>query len=153
MALQMTPKRAQHQIKKKALKEAETFEITKVSPAQECYVNKEMLHAYNLAVFTGSFKDQDDSTWSITILLEEFWGFHKHIDCTDIFSKVGLAGYFALPPWGMDVRKCSHLLQSHTKEGEATIDGPDNEPMTVNITEEIIRDTLKLEKGDNSLIS
>lgn len=153
MASQTTPKKPQYQSKKRALEEAELYEITKVLPAQECYVNKETLHAYNLAMFTRTFKDQDDSIWTLTILSKEFWGYHKHAECTHIFSKVGLAGYFALPPWGMNVKRCSQLLNTLTKEGEATINGPDNQPMIVNITEEIIRDALKVKKVDNSLIS
>ena len=36
------------------------FEITKIVLAQECYVDKKTLQAYNLRVFTGTFKTKDD---------------------------------------------------------------------------------------------
>ena len=153
MASQTTPKKPQYQSKKRALEEADLYEITKVIPVQECYVDKETLQAYNLAVFTGSFKASDDAVWTVTILPSEFWQYHKHKDCLELFAKLGLKGFFALPAWGMDVKRCHQLLTTLTNDGEATIDGPDNQPMTVSITEDLIKDALKVNKGTNSLIS
>ena len=68
-------------------------------------MDKATLQAYKLALFTGNFKTDTDTVWSVTIFPEEFWQFHKHVSCTDIFSKVGLDGYFSLPSWGMDVKR------------------------------------------------
>ena len=153
MASQTTPKKPRYQSKKRLLEETDNYEITKVVPVQECYVDKATLHAYKLAVFTGSFKTEADTVWSVTILPEEFWQYNKHGACSDIFSKVGLGGYFSLPAWGMDIKRCYQLLETLNEDGEATIDGPDNQPITVTITEEIIRDALKVTRGDNSLIS
>ena len=36
------------------------FKITKIVPAQECYVDKKTLQAYNIGVFTGTFKTKED---------------------------------------------------------------------------------------------
>ena len=127
MALQTTPKKPRYQSKARMLAEIANFEITKVDPAQECYVDKATLQAYKLALFTGNFKTDTDTVWSVTIFPEEFWQFHKHVSCTDIFSKVGLDGYFNLPAWGMDVKRSYHLLDTLTEEGSSTISGPDDQ--------------------------
>ena len=116
-------------------------------------MDKATLETYKLALFTGNVKTDTDTVWSVTIFPEEFWQFHKHINCINIFSKVGLDGYFNLPAWGMDVKRSYQLLDTLTEEGNATISGPDDQPMTIAITEELIKDALKVTKGDNSLLS
>ena len=37
-------------------------------------------------------------------------------------------------------------------DGSATINGPDNLPVTITINEELVRDALKVMKGDQSLM-
>ena len=46
-------------------------EITKIVPAQECYIHKQKLQAYNIGVFTSTFKTEEDKVWSVTILPKE----------------------------------------------------------------------------------
>ena len=53
------------------LAEVGPYEITKIVPAQECYIDKQTLQAYNIKVFTGTFKTEEDKVWSVTILPEE----------------------------------------------------------------------------------
>ena len=81
------------------------YEITKIVPAQECYIDKPTLQAYNIGVFTGTFKTEDDKVWSVTILPEEIRQIQVHTDAMAIYTKVGLESYFSLPAWGMDVQK------------------------------------------------
>ena len=62
--MQMTPKKPRYQSKARMLVETDTFEITKVVLAQECYVDKATLQAYKLALFTGNFKTDANTVWS-----------------------------------------------------------------------------------------
>ena len=72
MASQTTPKKPRYQSKARMLAETNTFKITKVVPDKEWYVDKATLQAYKLALFTGNFKTDADTVWSVTIFLEEF---------------------------------------------------------------------------------
>ena len=94
-----------YQSKARMLAEVGPFKITKVVPAQECYVDKQTLQAYNIGVFTGTFKTKEDKIWIVTILPEEFRQIQVHADAMVIYTKVGLESYFSFPSWGMDVQR------------------------------------------------
>ena len=72
------------------------FQITKIVPTQECYVDKQTLQAYNIGVFTGTFKTEEEKVWTVTILPEEFRQIQVHADAMAIYDKVGLESYFSL---------------------------------------------------------
>ena len=59
---------------------ASPFEITKVTPAQECYVDKTTLQVFKVVVFTGTFKMETDEKWTITVLQAEFRTLQAHAD-------------------------------------------------------------------------
>ena len=103
------------------LAEVGPFEITKIVPAQECYVDKQTLQAYNIGVFTGTFKTEEDKVWTVTILPEEFQQIQVHTNAMAIYIKVGLESYFSLLSWGMDVLQAHQLLTTLQDDGTATI--------------------------------
>ena len=57
-----------YQSKARLLAEVGPFEITKIIPTQECYVDKQTLQAYSLGVFIGTYKIEEEIVWAITIL-------------------------------------------------------------------------------------
>ena len=103
------------------LAEVGPFEITKIVPAQECYVDKQTLQAYNIGVFAGTFKTEEEKVWTMTILLEKFQKIQVHIDAMAIYVKGGLESYFSLPSWGMDVLQAHQLLTTLQDDGTTTI--------------------------------
>ena len=84
------------------LAKVKPYEITKIVSTQECYVDKQTLQAYNIGVFTWTFKAEEDKVWIVTILPEEFRKIQVHTHAMTICIKVGLESYFLLPSWGMD---------------------------------------------------
>ena len=112
MAAKLGARKPWYQSRARMLAEVGPFEITKVIPAQECYIDKPTLQAYNMGVFTGTFKTEDDKVWSVTILPEEIRQIQVHADAMAIYTKVGLESYFSLPAWGMDVQKAHQLLST-----------------------------------------
>ena len=60
MAAKSGAQRPWYQSRAKLLAEVEPFKITKIVPVQECYVDKQTLQAYNIAVFIGTFKTEED---------------------------------------------------------------------------------------------
>ena len=72
MAAKFGARKPWYQSKARMLAEVRLFEITKIILAQECYVDKQTLQAYNIGVFTGTFKTEEDKVWTVTILPEEF---------------------------------------------------------------------------------
>ena len=66
------------------------FKITKIILAQECYVYKQTLQAYNIGVFTDTFKTEEEKVWTVTSLPEEFWQIQLHANAMAIYVKVGL---------------------------------------------------------------
>lgn len=139
--------------KAKVLAEAEPFKITKVQLAQECYVDKETLRAFQTAIFTGSFKTAEGSPWTVSLMPDNFQPIGTHKESMKVYSKVGLQVYFSLPPWGMDVKRCYQLLSTLDEEGNAKIDGPDGSQVQVKITDDMVSEALKLPKGSQSLLT
>ena len=72
MATKSGARKPWYQRKARLLAEVEPFKITKIVLAQECYVDKQTLQAYNIGVFTGTFKTEEEKVWTVTILPKEF---------------------------------------------------------------------------------
>lgn len=139
--------------KAKILQEVEPFEITKVQLAQECYVDKENLRAFQTAVFTGSFKTMEGATWTVSIIPDNIEQMYRHADVMKLFSKVGLQHYLSLPAWETDIKRSYQLLNTLDEDGTATIEDKDGVMVQVHITEDMICEALKLPKGNQSLLS
>ena len=105
MAAKSGARKPWYQSRARMLAEVGPYEITKIVPTQECYIDKPTLQSYNIGVFTGTFKTEDEKVWSVTILPEEIRQIQVHTDAMAIYTKVGLESYFSLPAWGMDVQK------------------------------------------------
>ena len=84
-------------------------------------MDKQTLQAYNIGVFTGTFKTEEDKVWTVTILLEEFRQIQVHTDAMEIYTKVGLESYFSLPSWGMDILWAHQLITTLQEDQTATI--------------------------------
>ena len=72
MATKSRARKPWYQSKARLLVEVGPFKITKIVPAQECYVDKQTLQVYNIGVFTSTFKTEEDKVWTVTILPKEF---------------------------------------------------------------------------------
>ena len=60
MAAKFGARKPWYQSKARMLAKVGPFEITKIVLAQECYVDKQTLQAYNIGVFIGTFKIEED---------------------------------------------------------------------------------------------
>ena len=137
--------------KAKLLEDSVPYEIAKVVPAQECYVDRETLVGNSLAMFTGSFKTPQEDIWTVTLFPEEFSRMQSHPDIMEVYAKLGLSAFFSLPAWGTDIKRCHQLLDTLQDDGEAIIDGPGGEALTVKITEEDVSTALFVPRGNISL--
>ena len=68
MASKSGARKPWYQSKARLLVEVGPFEINKIVPTQECYVDKQTLQAYNIGVFTVTFKTKEEKVWTVTIL-------------------------------------------------------------------------------------
>ena len=66
MAAKLGARKPWYQSKVRLLAKVGPFEITKIIPTQECYVDKQTLQAYNIGVFISTFKTQEDKVWTMT---------------------------------------------------------------------------------------
>ena len=149
MASKSGARKPWYQSKARLLAECAPFEIAKVIPAQECYVDKATLQAFDITVFTGSFKTETDVVGTISIWPEEFRRIQAHDDdAMAVFSRVGLDPYFSLPAWGVDVERAYQLLSTIEEDGSATIRGSDGQAVMVRITENTVQDALLVPKGN-----
>ena len=121
MAAKSGARKPWYQSRARLLAEVGPYKITKIVPAQECYVDKQTLQAYNIGVFIGIFKMEQDKVWTVTILPEEIRQIQVHTDAMAIYTKVGLESYFSLLAWGMDVQKAHQLITSLQEDGRATM--------------------------------
>ena len=87
------------------------------------------------------------------ILPEEVKAIGIHNDVMPVFSKVGLEAYFSLPAWGIYTKRSYQLLTTLEVDGTAKVDGPDDVKTTVVINEDLIRDALKVPKGNINLLT
>ena len=71
MAAKSGARKPWYQSRARMLAEVVPYKITKIVPAQECYIDKQTLQAYNIRGFTDTFKTKEDKVWSVTILTEE----------------------------------------------------------------------------------
>ena len=60
MAAKSGAQKTWYQSRARMLAKVGPYEITKIVPAQECYIDKQTLQAYNIRVFTGTFKTEED---------------------------------------------------------------------------------------------
>ena len=72
MVAKSSARKPWYQSTARLLAEVGPCKIRKIVPAQECYVDNQTLQAYNIGVFTGNFKTEEDKIWTVTILPEEF---------------------------------------------------------------------------------
>ena len=152
MAAKSGARKPWYQSTARMLTEVGPYKITKIVPSQECYRDKQTLQAYNIGVFTSTFKIEEDKVWSVTILPEEIRQIQVHTDAMAIYTKVGLESYFSLPAWGMDVQKAHQLITTLQEDGTATIQDAQGQEVTVSINEETIRDALMIPIGNQSLM-
>ena len=119
----MATQQYQRKSKPRLLEEVQPFEVTKIQLAHECYVDKETLRACDTSVFMGTFKTLEDAVWTVSIIPENPQLLAQHNNAMKIYEKVGLAQYFSLPIWGIDVKRAyQQLISTLTEEGEAQVE-------------------------------
>lgn len=108
------------------------------------YVELENLEEADACIFKGNFYDKDQKKVGMVIPLDTFFKLHNNTECQRVFDKVGLDGYFKLPPWGIDVQRSYELMTAIDEDGHAEITDKDGVKVQVHITEEIMSEALKL---------
>ena len=76
MASKLEKRKPWYKIKERMLTKVGSFKIKKIVPAQECYINKATLNAFEIGMLTRMFKIESDQVWIVTIFLEEFHKLH-----------------------------------------------------------------------------
>lgn len=123
--------------------ETEPFKLEKVKIMQTCFVDKRVLDEHGTCVFQGQFFDKDKVRCTYTTVPDSFVKVQKDKKYIDLFKRVGLDGYFSLPPCGVDLQRSYELLSSIDKDGNAKITDLDGEVTDVLIDEDIINQALK----------
>ena len=152
MVSKFGPQKPWYHSKAKMLAEVEPYKITKIISAQECYVDKSTLQAYNLGVFIGTYKTEQEVVWTMIILPEKFRKMQVHANAMAIYGKVGLESYFSLPSLGMDILRAHQVLTTLQANGMATLQDSHGMEVTVTITKETIRDAPMMPIGSQSLL-
>lgn len=124
--------------------EVEPYKPIEVHVMDTSYVEQEAMEVTDACLFKGTFYDKQNKKVGVVLPPENFFKLHKAKECQEVFRKVGLDGYFNLPPWGVDIQRSYELMTTIDKDGNAVLTGKDGEELTINITEETVCDALKL---------
>ena len=116
----------------------EPFKPDNVKVMGNCFVEKKVLDKHNTCVFQGQFYDKDKTRCTYTALPDSFARVQRKKECMEIFKKVGLDGYFSLPPYGIDLKRSYELLSTIDKDGNTKIMDLDGKVTEVKIDENLI---------------
>lgn len=116
-------------------------------------MDKETLRACDTGVFVGTFKTPEEAVWTVSIMPKNLQLLALHNDAMKIYEKVGLAQYFSLLPWGIDIKRAYQVISTLTDEGVAQVEDQEGTLVQVNITEALIAEALKLPRGSLSLLT
>lgn len=85
------------------------------------------------------------------MILDNFWALQTHNDITEFFARMGLARYFSLRPWGIDVKRAWQLMTSIEEDGTTHIEDLDNQLITVKISIDMVAKALIMPRGGISM--
>src|SRR5271156_3210496 len=73
---------------------------------EDCFVDGDTMVQYNACVARGYFKDPRRREVLVVIPIESFFNLHTaDPNAPFLWECLSLEGYFALPPWGPDIRR------------------------------------------------
>lgn len=117
-----SPKKKKSRRKGKATQEIVPYQPTNLVPTDSCFIiNTEMLDTHNTCVFKGSFNNPQGKKVGLVMLPDTFFDVNRRKECKDMFHRVGLKGYYDLPPWGIDIQRSYELMTSINEDGGAEI--------------------------------
>lgn len=135
----------------KEMMEVDTYQIFHIRLADTCYIDKDNLRVFETGVFEGKCKKADGQIIQVNMLPNNFWAMQAHSDLVEFYRRLGLARYFSLPPWGIDVKRAWQLMTTIGEDGMAQIEDMQNNMITVHITRSLIAEALYMPTGNMSL--
>ena len=123
------------------------FTPEKMKTTTQCFVDAELLERRNLTIFKGEFHTPEGKKLLLVDLPDTFQQLGQDEDLQDVYTKLGIEGYFKLKPWGIDVQRAYELMTSIDEIGTVTLTGEDGLPKMFAINEYIIQDALHFKEG------
>ncbi|KAI5060296.1 hypothetical protein GOP47_0024716 [Adiantum capillus-veneris] len=127
------------------------YELYKPKQGEGSWVTKEILDAHDAVIIKGRFNTMEGYRATLVMLSDSFFRMQYKPEYKVIFRRLGLENYFSLQPWGVDIQRSWELLTSIDDDGVALLTDLDGNRVKVTITEELIQEALKLNKGEKDL--
>lgn len=122
--------------------EKESYKAEEVKIMSTCFVDKGVLNQQVACVFQVYFLNKEKKKCTYIAMPDTFERVHKTKEYMDVFKRVGLDGYFNLPPCGIDLQRSYELMSSLNEDGVARVTGLDGEEVEVKIDEALINEAL-----------
>ena len=120
----------------------QAYKPEKVKVMPTCFVDPGILERHEACVFQGEFYDKENKRCTYTAMPDTLKKCTRTKIIWKIFKKVGLDGYFSLPPCGVDLQRSYELMSSLNDEGVATMTNLEGEEVQVKIDEALISEAL-----------
>ena len=97
----------------------------KIKVTTQCFVDVEALKKRGLCLFRGESQTPKGKKVHMVALLDTFQQLVREKELQEIYAKLGIEGYFKLPPWGIDVQRAYELRKTIDKIRTVKLIGKD----------------------------
>ena len=110
----------------------------KMKMMTQYFVDAELLEKKNTCIFRGEFHTPEGTKVHMVDLPVTFQQLGHNEDIQEIYTKLGIEGYFKLKPWGIDIKRAYELMTTIDEISTVTLTGEDGIPKTMAINEYIV---------------
>ena len=123
------------------------YMLEKMKVTTQCFIDTKVLEKKGLYLFKGKFHTPKGKKVHMVALPDTFQQRGLEDKVQNVYAKLGIEGYFKLPPQGIDVQRAYELMNTIDKIEIVTLIGKDGQPKMVVINEHIVQDTLHFKEG------
>lgn len=112
----------------------------------DCFVDAPLMIAEEACVARGTFKDKQGREALVHVLTKSFFNLHTlDLNAPHIWSSLCMEGYFALPTWGLDLRRSWEALSTLSPNFRCRVTDFVGEEATIQLTRRLVREALNLQ--------
>ena len=116
------------------------------------YEPKDVLQEHKTFAIKANFYERDKEG-TIMCLPKSMHALQKKKECMKVFTLTGFNQFFQMPPCDMDAKRCHELLTTLQEDGACMLSNFEGEPIEVNLTQDIVVKSLRLQEGNHVISS
>ncbi|MCO5610368.1 hypothetical protein L7F22_064604 [Adiantum nelumboides] len=129
------------------------YEVDELSTHEKAHIFEDILAQIPAHIFIAKFKDAENDSIKMTIMLREIWTLHRKLKVVNAVRAIHLEQFFRLLPWGTDYMRAHELMSSIQYNGQALLTDKDGSKARVLITRDIINEALHFHSRQYDLLA